>query len=106
MVSFSLQALMLRNQMAMVASRSIVRDLQMHCRLQLLDRETISAMTGFIPDLHREKKQTRGKCKGPRQPPTCVYCRDSPDPEVRNSEKNVREDGQEVDVKGNEWIQK
>ncbi|KAG7372951.1 hypothetical protein IV203_033675 [Nitzschia inconspicua] len=105
MVSLSLQELMLRNQMAMFASY-MRRNLQapnfpaaMPLPL-LVNRkrpadalpitvagETIAAMTGFIRDLHREKRRTRGKGKRTRQLPTCVYCRDSSDPEVRNSVK-------------------
>ncbi|KAG7373679.1 hypothetical protein IV203_034403 [Nitzschia inconspicua] len=50
--------------------------------------ETLTAMTGFIPNLHREEKRTRGKCKRPRKPPTCGFCRDSPDPEVKNSARD------------------
>ncbi|KAG7353452.1 hypothetical protein IV203_002807 [Nitzschia inconspicua] len=105
MVSLSLQELMLRNQMAMFASY-MRRNLQapnfpaaMPLPLPVNRKrpadalpisvagETIAAMTGFIPDLHREKRRTRGKGKRTRQPPTCVYCRDSSDPEVRNSAK-------------------
>ncbi|KAG7367393.1 hypothetical protein IV203_030064 [Nitzschia inconspicua] len=106
MVSLSLQELMLRNQMAMFATY-MRRNLQapnfpaaMPLPLPVNRKrpadalpitvagETIAAMTGFIPDLHREKRRTIGKGKRTRQPPTCVYCRDSSDPEVRNSAKN------------------
>ncbi|KAG7357717.1 hypothetical protein IV203_002405 [Nitzschia inconspicua] len=105
-VSLSLQELMLRNQMAMFAS-DMRRNLQapnfpaaMPLPLPVNRKrpadalpitvagETIAAMTGFIPDLHREKWRTRGKGKRTRQPPTCVYCGDSSDPEVRYSAKN------------------
>ncbi|KAG7344908.1 hypothetical protein IV203_032439 [Nitzschia inconspicua] len=78
MVSLSLQELMLRNQMAIFASY-MRRNLQapnfpaaMPLPL-LVNRkrpadalpitvagETIAAMAGFIPDLHREKRRTRG----------------------------------------------
>ncbi|KAG7346758.1 hypothetical protein IV203_005827 [Nitzschia inconspicua] len=121
MVSLSLQELMLRNQMAMFAyyMRRNLQAPNFPAAIPLplpvnrkrpadalpitVAGETIAAMTGFIPDLHREKRRTRGKGKRTRQPPTCVYCRDSSDPEVRNSAKIAREDGQEVHVKGNDW---
>ncbi|KAG7358732.1 hypothetical protein IV203_015321 [Nitzschia inconspicua] len=86
MVSFSLQAVMLRNQMAMFTSymwrHSKAPNFPAAMPLPLpfnrkrtadalpiaVAGETIAAMTAFIPDRHTEKKRTRGKCKGPRQP--------------------------------------
>ncbi|KAG7351958.1 hypothetical protein IV203_008006 [Nitzschia inconspicua] len=105
-VHFNPQAIMLRHQMAMFA-------LYMRRHLQApyfpvampfplpvnrkrpadalpieVAGETIAAMTGFIPGLHREKKRTRGKGKGPKKAPVCGFCRESTDPEVHNSAKD------------------
>ncbi|KAG7354321.1 hypothetical protein IV203_003677 [Nitzschia inconspicua] len=106
-VSFSLQAVMLGNQIMTTFTSYMWRHLQAPNfpaalllplpvnRKRTADAlpiavagETIAAMTGFIPKLYREKKRAGGKCKGPRQSPTCVYCRDSPDPENGNSAQN------------------
>ncbi|KAG7366228.1 hypothetical protein IV203_028898 [Nitzschia inconspicua] len=46
--------------------------------------ETTATMTGFIPDLHREKKRTRGRAREPKEYPTCGLCTDSTDPEAHN----------------------
>ncbi|KAG7368647.1 hypothetical protein IV203_031390 [Nitzschia inconspicua] len=102
-VNSNLQATMLRDQMKMFATYN-------NCHLQVphfpaamlipfpvnrkrpadalqnaFDGVTMAGMTGFSPYIHTEKKRTRGKGKGPRKPPTCVFCRNSPDPEVCNS---------------------
>ncbi|KAG7366762.1 hypothetical protein IV203_029432 [Nitzschia inconspicua] len=105
-VHFNPQAIMLKHQMAMFASY-MRRHLQapyfpvaMPIPLPVNGKrpadalpievagETIAAMTGFIPGLHREKKRTRGKGKGPKKAPVCGFCRDSTDPEVHNSAKD------------------
>ncbi|KAG7345463.1 hypothetical protein IV203_032994 [Nitzschia inconspicua] len=33
--------------------------------------ETTATMTGFLPNLHREKKRTRGRAREPKEYPTC-----------------------------------
>ncbi|KAG7345001.1 hypothetical protein IV203_032532 [Nitzschia inconspicua] len=53
-------------------------------------RETIAAMTGFIPDLHIEKKRTRGRAREPKESPACDICIDSTEPEVYNSAKDCQ----------------
>ncbi|KAG7351202.1 hypothetical protein IV203_010562 [Nitzschia inconspicua] len=61
---------------------------QVNCMRPAVAGQTMAPITGYSPNVHRKQKRSRGKCKGPRNPPTCIYCKDSPDPEVRNSAKD------------------